>query len=79
MMRLKPVLDEDGIIRANTRLPGFNLTISDLYFTILVEVFTSHSLAANSYFTNHAKWIEHKIVGFKPANKYHIIWQCHNF
>ena len=54
-MRLKPVLDEDGIIRANTRLPGFNLTISDLYFTILVEVFTSHSLAANSYFTNHAK------------------------
>ena len=25
------------------------------------------------------KWTEHEIMALKPANKYQIIWQCHNF
>ena len=33
----------------------FNLTICYLYFKILVEVFTNHILAENTYFTNHTK------------------------
>ena len=31
---------------------GFDLTARDSYFTILVEVFTNHILAENTYFTN---------------------------
>ena len=37
--------------------------------------FDSTSLAENTYFTNHIEWTEHKIMGFKPANRYQIIWQ----
>ena len=58
---------------------GFDLTICDSYFTILVEVFKDHILAKNIYFTNRLGRIEHKIMVLKPANKYKIIWQCHNF
>ena len=25
-------------------------------------------------FQNHAEWTEHKIIVFKPENKYQIIW-----
>ena len=32
---------------------GFDLRTRDLYFTILVEVFTNHVLAENTYFANH--------------------------
>ena len=45
----------------------------DSYFTILVEVFTNHTLAENTYFTNHTERTEHTIVVLKPANKYQII------
>ena len=58
---------------------GFDLMTRDLVFTILVEVFMNHILAKNTYFTNHIEWTEHKIVIVKPANKYQIVWQCHNF
>ena len=51
----------------------------DSYFTILVEVFTNHIVAENTYFANHIEWIEHAVVVLKPANKYQIIWQCYNF
>ena len=57
----------------------FNLTICYLYFKILVEVFTNHILAENTYFTNHTKWTEHKIMVFNSANKCQIISQRHNF
>ena len=50
----------------------------DSYFTILVEVFTNHTLAENTYFTNHIERTEHTIVVLKPANKYQII-RCHSF
>ena len=56
-------------------LTGFDLTTRDSYFTILVEVFTNHISAENRYFTNHIEWTEHKIMGFKPSNRYQIIWQ----
>ena len=48
---------------------------------ILVEVFTNHISAENAYFTNHVRWAEHKILGFKPVNRYQIIWQSliHDF
>ena len=32
---------------------GFDLTTGDLYFTALVEVFTNHILAENTYIRNH--------------------------
>ena len=51
----------------------------DLYFTILVEVFMNRILAENMYLTNHIECTEHKIMVLKPANKYQIIWYCHNF
>ena len=57
---------------------GFTLTTCDSYFMILFEVFTNHISAENSYFMNHMEWREHKIMIFKPPNKYHIIWQCDN-
>ena len=50
----------------------------DSNFTIFAEVFTNHTLAENTYFTNHVQWTEHKIM-LKPACKYQIIQQCHNF
>ena len=59
------------LMRFQLKLPvmtGFNLTTCDLYFTILVEVFMNHISAEN-----HIEWIEHKIMGFKPANRYQII------
>ena len=58
---------------------GFDLTTGDLYFTTLVEVFTNHILAENTYIRNHIQWTKHKIMVLKHANKYQIIWQCHNF
>ena len=50
----------------------FHLTTCDLYFTILVEVFTNHILAKNRYFTNHIECTENKIAFLKPAHKYQI-------
>ena len=47
----------------------------DSYFTILVEVFTNHISAELSYFTNHIEQIEHKIMSFKPTNRYQIFQQ----
>ena len=35
------------------RKSGFDLTTRDLYITILIEVFTNHILAKNTYFMNH--------------------------
>ena len=52
---------------------GFDLTTRDSYFTILVEVFTNYTSDENKYFTNNIEWTEHKIMGFKPANRYQII------
>ena len=37
---------------------GFDLTTRDSYFTILVEFFTDHILAENTYFTNHVERTE---------------------
>ena len=51
----------------------------DLYFTILVELFTNHILAENTHFKNHIETVEHKIMVLKPANKHQAIQQCHNF
>ena len=51
----------------------------DSYFTVLLEVFTNHILAENTYFTNHFGRTEHKIMVLKPADKYIISRQCHNF
>ena len=31
----------------------------------------------NTYFMNHQECTEHKIMGFKPANRWQIIWQSH--
>ena len=52
-----------------------DLTTRDSYFTILVEVFTNHISVENIYFTKHVEWTEHKIVGFKPANRHQITLQ----
>ena len=57
----------------------FDLTTRDSYFLILVEVFTNHILAENPYFTNHIEFLEYTIMVLKPANKYHVFWQCLNF
>ena len=46
---------------------------------ILVDVFTSHILQENAYFTNHTEKTKHKIMVFRLAHKYQIIRQCHNF
>ena len=62
-------------IMSCNKFPGFNLTAGDLNLTILVEVFTNHISAENTYFTNYLEWTEHKIMGFKPANRYRIIRQ----
>ena len=54
---------------------GLDLMTCDSYFSILVEVFTIHILAEDTYFTNHVEWTEHKTMVLKPANKYQIIRQ----
>ena len=54
---------------------GFDLMTRDSYFTVLVEVFTIHILAEDTYFTNHVEWTEHKTMVLKPTNKYQIIRQ----
>ena len=51
----------------------------DSYFTILLEVFTNHLVAENTYFANHIECTEHAIMVLKPANMYQFIWQCYNF
>ena len=51
----------------------------DLYFTILVDVFTNHVSAKNTYLTNHIEWTEHNIMEFKTANRYSPITLIHNF
>ena len=58
---------------------GFDLMTHDSYFMILAEVFTNHILAENTYFMYHLGSTEQKIKILKPATKYKIIWQCHNF
>ena len=45
----------------------------------LTLVFTNHILAENTFFTNHIKQTEHKIMVLRHANRYQIIQQCHNF
>ena len=55
--------------------PGFDLTTHDSDFTILVEVFMNRISAENTYFTNHTEGTNHKIMAFKPANRYQIIRQ----
>ena len=46
---------------------------------ILVKGFMNHILAENTYFTNHAEWLEHWIMAFinKPENNYQIILKNH--
>ena len=45
-------------------LSGFDLTTRDSYFTILVEVFTNHVSAENTYFTNYTEQIKkNKLFG----------------
>ena len=44
------------------RRSGLDLTTRDSHFTILVQVFTNHILAKNTYFTNHIELTEHKIM-----------------
>ena len=61
------------------RRTGFDLTTYDSYFMILVQVFTNHTLAENTYFTNHLAWTEHTIMVLKTTNKYKIIQESHNF
>ena len=56
----------------------FDLNPHDLYFTVLVEVFTNH-LAEITYFPNHIEGTEHEIMVLKPANTCQINRCCHNF
>ena len=48
---------------------GVDLTTPHSYFTILVEVFTSHILAKNTYFMNHIEWTKHKIMKLQISTK----------
>ena len=48
-----------GVLHGGT---GFDLTIRDSYFTILIVVFTKHILAENAYSTNHLGGTERKIM-----------------
>ena len=45
----------------------FKWATRNSHFTILVEVFTNNVSAENTYFTNHIKRAEHKIMGFKSV------------
>ena len=65
---------EPGTFQFSMLISGFDLATRDSYFTILVD----RNLAENTYFTNHMEWTEHRIMVLKPANKYQIIWHCHN-
>ena len=49
----------------------------DLYFTILVEVFMNHN-SRKLIFLKLCRVNITQDYGLKPANKYQIIWQCHN-
>ena len=40
---------------------GFDVKTCDLYFKTLVDIFTNHISAENTYFTNYIEWTEHKI------------------
>ena len=51
----------------------FNLTTRDLYFMILLEVFTNYILAENTYFINQIEHTEHKVMVLKTANEYQLI------
>ena len=51
----------------------------DLYFTILVKIFTNHILAKSTYFTSHTEWTDDKIIVLKLASKYQIIQHGDNF
>ena len=46
---------------------GFDLTTRDSYFTILVEFFTDHILAENTYFTNHVERTNLCDYGFETS------------
>ena len=52
--------------------------IRESYFMILVEVFRNHNLVEKTFHESY-RVKKHKIIVFNPANKYQIIWQCHNF
>ena len=67
-------LNQDGL-----KGPEFNLTTHDSYFTILVEVFTNHILAENTYFANRIEWTKHSIMVLRLSNKYQIILHHNNF
>ena len=66
-------------VGARSSASGLDLTTRDSWFTILVEVFTNHILAKNTFLTNHIERPEHKITILKSANKYQISQQCHSF
>ena len=68
-----------SILQKYTPSLGFDLTTRDSYFSILVEVFTNHILAKNTYFMNLIEWSEHKITVLEPADEYEINQQCHIF
>ena len=59
-------------IKQNLFITGVNLITHDLYFTILVEIFTNHILAENTYFTNLIESTEHNVMVLKSTNKYLI-------
>ena len=62
-----------------SHLTGFDLTTHDSYFTILVEVFTNHISAENTYFANRIEWTKHSIMVLRLSNKYQIILHHNNF
>ena len=64
------------------RMPnsGFDWITRNSYFTTLVEVFTNHILAENTFSQIiYISWTEHKSTVLKSINKQQIIQHCHNF
>ena len=59
----------------NVKHAGFDLTTPDSYFTILVEVFMSHTSAEKKYFTNCIDRTEYKIMVLKLASKCKFVRQ----
>ena len=53
-------------------LARFDLATHDSYLTTLVEVFMSHILLGNSYYTNLIDRAEHTILVLKCTNKYRV-------
>ena len=51
----------------------------DLWSIFQDSSWNFHGPYVNACFKNHTEWTEHKIMVFKPATKYQINWQCHNF